>query len=110
MLLRLKRGREALQIKILGRPIEVTYTSKAAIEMLANEPDALGFFDGSTIFIRQSLNEQERARVFLHEAFHVMLMVGGLSSVLEELAEEAVCTLAENFADLLQDKDFRDHL
>lgn len=102
--------KKSLKIKILGRPISIEYCSGTRLDLLTDEKDTLGFFQGSTIFIKQSLNAEEKKRVFLHEVFHAMLSVGGLTNLLEERAEEAVCTVAESFADLLSDEAFQEHL
>lgn len=97
-------------MKILGREIAVEYCSTTRLSILANDPEAVGYFDGSTIFIKQSLTKDEKARVFLHEVMHALLGITGLTYLLEDKMEEALCNLSESYQVLIKDEEFNKHL
>lgn len=86
-------------IKVLGREIKVEYCSQTRLSLLADDADALGFFDGETIFIKQSLSEKPKKRILMHEKIHAILAISGLSNMLDSDMEEAICDAMETLAE-----------
>jgi Zn-dependent peptidase ImmA (M78 family) len=99
-----------LEIPILGRKIAVRYVSDKELQTLGNDTDLLGFFYRNTIYISTSITGDQAKQVLLHELNHAILEITGLSSVLEDKQEEAVCTALESYLEIIRNKKLTEFL
>jgi Zn-dependent peptidase ImmA (M78 family) len=95
-------------LSLLGRPVVFIELNEFSFEHRAKEAkvfsdDLQGWFDPSSfkIYIRKSLSQEQKKRVYIHELMHAVLCVTGISSVLKKRHEEAVCTATEILADFI---------
>lgn len=70
--------------------------------------EVLAWYDNEedVIYVWSGLEGGVFKRVLMHEVAHVILRVSGLSNILEDKMEEAVCDAFEGMADLIQDRKF----
>ena len=92
----------------MGRTVLVIELNEFSFQYRAKQADVWtndlqGWFDPATfkIYIRKSLDAEQKRRVFLHEFCHCLLQVGGVSEILSLRHEEAVCTAIENLVPFL---------
>jgi len=84
-----------MDITLLGRKIPVEYCSQLRLDVLTSSQGALGYFDGDMIYILQSMPEDKQERVLRHEKAHAILSITGLTNLLEDNLEEAICDAME---------------
>ena len=63
-----------------------------------------------TIYIHSGLDTDAFRRTLIHELAHATLAFSGLTHLLEDKTEEALCDLFENWLTLFQDKKFIEYL
>lgn len=80
---------------ILGRIIPIKVLSKRSLELLAEDKDAQGYWDGDAIYILDGLSEAKTKRIITHEIAHAVLAISGLSNLLDNNLEEAICDAFE---------------
>lgn len=93
-------NQKPFQLTILGRNIPVRYLSSLEIDKIARDDDILGYYCGvaQTIYINDLLEGKRLEETLLHEIMHVILNFSGLSEVLKEDLEEAICNAVEGLA------------
>lgn len=99
-----------MKIQILGRDIEIFYVSSKRLNELSEtskDECCLGFFNGTAIYVDKDLDKEVEHRVLFHEICHVILSISGLSLVLKDDLEEAVCTVMESMATILKQEEVR---
>lgn len=89
-----------MEIQILGRRLTVRFLSDREIQHISQDPKTIGFFENDCIYVSSSLNQKQTRRVLLHEISHAILDITGLSEILEDQTEEALCTSMENLSEL----------
>lgn len=96
-----------LEIPVLGRKISVRFVSDKELNRLANDTDCVGLYDGNaeTIYLSSSITHEHSRRVLLHELTHAVLNITGLSMLLEDKQEEAVCTAFEGFLESFRSEE-----
>jgi Zn-dependent peptidase ImmA (M78 family) len=100
------------KVNILGESIDIRLISEEELHRLidtrADEHEVYGAFlpGHRTIYINKSLEPEQIGRTLIHEVVHAHLSICGLSSLLEENMEEAVCVALEGFYNLVQSKEF----
>lgn len=97
-------------MKILGREIAIEYCSQTRLSVIADDAEAIGYYDGTIIYIKQTLSKAEKSRIFLHEVMHAIIGISGLSSLISEDQQEALCNVSECYHELFQDEEFKKHL
>ena len=88
-----------MTITILGREIPVEFVSQKTLDEVSEDKESIGYFDGNSIFIKQSLPAAQKQRVLKHEIIHAMFNISGLTHLLKPDIEEAICDLMENTPD-----------
>lgn len=96
-----------MELRILGRKIQVRYVSDRELAQMTDESDVLGLFYNDTIYLSSSLTQEQARRVLFHEITHAVLNVSGLSNILKTKHEEAVCNAFESLADIFQDQELQ---
>jgi Zn-dependent peptidase ImmA (M78 family) len=93
-----------LEIPVLGRKVGVRFESDKELQKLSNEPDCVGLYDGNTqtIYLSVSLSYEGARYVLLHELAHAFLNITGLTQLLDDKQEEAVCTAFESYLDVFR--------
>jgi Zn-dependent peptidase ImmA (M78 family) len=91
-----------LEIPVLGRKIGVRFISDKELAQLTKDPECLGCFDGNTVYISSSVSQEHARRVLLHEISHVILAITGLTNLLGEGHEEAICDAFESYLQLFR--------
>lgn len=88
------------ELLVLGKSVKISYVSKS--ELKAHGEDLWGVYlpEGPEILIYKHLAVKRRLEVLRHEVMHAMLDISGLSTILNEKEEEAICNLVENFPTL----------
>lgn len=99
-----------LEIPILGRKIGVRYVSDKELQTIGNDTDLLGFFHRNTIYISTSVTGDQAKQVLLHELAHAVLDITGLTNVIEDKQEEAICTAFESFLEVLRNRKLTEFL
>lgn len=104
-------------INILGRAVKIKPVGRHELAEAADvEPDRDGsleaYFDpfNNTIYIYKGLDAEGYKHTLLHEIVHAYFCLSGMTELLEEKQEEAICMLLENMLPLFQDKKFVEHL
>lgn len=103
---------------VLGREIKISLVSQEELVKMSRqvEPDNTGSLtawfdpDEDTIYIWSGLPPETFKRTLLHEIFHSMLSISGITKILEDKQEEAICVLAENLLELFVDDKLREVL
>lgn len=80
---------------LLGRKIPVNLVSRITLTAISEDEDTLGFFDGDAIYVLKTLHPEKQKRVITHEIVHAILSISGLSNLLEDSLEEAICDAME---------------
>lgn len=93
------------KLTILGREIRVKKATAKEIEVVCKDKGCLGYFDGNTIYVSRTLSEEQFKRVLLHEVSHAVLSITGLTNLLEDEKEEAICDAFESFVELFKNKN-----
>lgn len=85
------------QLKILGRNIPVNYLSPLEINAVAKDDDILGYYCGTAqaIYINNTLEGKRLEETLIHEIVHAILNFSGLTQMMPEGLEEAVCNAME---------------
>lgn len=88
------------QLKILGRNVPVVLLNQTEIDKLAKDKDILGFFcsKSQTIYINSGLKGIRYKEVLYHEMMHATLCFAGVSQLLTNKIEEAICNAVEAWA------------
>jgi len=88
------------QIRLLGRNIPIHYVSSTEIDKLAKDKEILGYYCNSTqsIYINKTLKGKHAERVLRHELMHATLDISGLTNLIDDKLEEALCNVMESWA------------
>ena len=84
-----------MTVSILGNDIEVYYVSQLDLTKRTKDKDSLGFWDGEAIYVLETLSEHRKKRIFTHEVIHAIFSLTGLTKMMEEKLEEAICDALE---------------
>lgn len=97
----------------MGQKIEILAVSKKDLlekkqEFADSDEEVWGWFCPieRRIYIYSGLEEASFKRVLLHELTHVLFAISGLTNVIDDKMEEAICDLNENMLDLFSNKEF----
>lgn len=88
-----------MDIKVLGRTVSIDVVSSKTLKTLSGDDNNLGFFDGTRIYLLATLNKDQKKRILTHEIIHAFLHISGLTNLLDEKLEEAICDSIENLVD-----------
>lgn len=100
------------KVNILGESIDIRIISEEELHKLIDtrpdEHEVFGAFlpGHRTIYINKSLEPEQIGRTLVHEIVHAHLSLCGLSALLDDKMEEAVCVALEGFYNTMQNKDF----
>lgn len=84
-----------MNLTLLGRNIDVISMAPNDLEVISNQKGCLGYFDGTHIYLSSLLTGDEYSRVLVHEACHAIFAVSGLTNLLDDNLEEALCDALE---------------
>lgn len=99
----------------MGRRLKIVLVSQAEVAAYkANDPDLAaeaelwGWFDpiNGSIHIWSGLEEAAFKRVLLHEITHALFALSGLTHMMDDKLEEAVCDVSEHLVDLFSNQKF----
>lgn len=99
-----------MELRVLGRKIQVRYVSDRELQQLSDETEVLGLFYNDVIYLSSSLGQEQARRVLFHEIAHAFLNVSGLSNVLKHKHEEAICSALEGLDDVFQNEELQQFL
>lgn len=102
------------EIEILGRIIKLKHVSESEIlEKFSKDGEhrpgsVLAWYSTAdkTVYYWSGSDEQVQRESILHEIFHATLDVSGVSQLLTEEMEEALCTMTESWLELFNNKKF----
>lgn len=95
-----------LEIPVLGRKIGVRFVSDKELSLYAKEADLLGCYDANkTILLSSSIPLEQAKSVLCHELMHALLTRSGLSNVMDEKLEEAICDASESLLEMFRDAE-----
>lgn len=89
-----------MTLSILGRAIRVITISNGDLDKISGTENSLGLYMDDTIYLASSLQDEARRRVLLHEATHAVLTISGLTNLIEDNLEEAICDAVEALANV----------
>jgi hypothetical protein len=95
-----------LEIPILGRKISVRFASDKDLANLAKDSECWGYYENEVITLSSSLNHEHARKILMHELAHAVLKISGISNLLEEKQEEAICDAFETYVDVFRDEEF----
>ena len=81
---------------ILGRQIEIVVVPDGDLSKMADQEHCLGLYQGDTIYLASSLTGEAKKRVLMHELVHVVFAVSGLTNLIDDKLEEAICDALES--------------
>lgn len=84
-----------MSLIILGREIQIVTVPDAELHKMVDGEECLGLYKNETIYIASSLQGVARSRVIVHETVHAVLGISGLTNLIDEDLEEAVCDSVE---------------
>jgi Zn-dependent peptidase ImmA (M78 family) len=99
-----------MEINILGRKICVRYVSDRELNQITKDTDCLGYFDNNTIFLSSSLSMEHSKRVLLHELAHAVMAITGLTNVIQNEQEEAICDAFESLLEVFRNEQISNFL
>lgn len=85
-----------MNISLLGRQVAVLTVSAESLSRITNDSNSIGYFDGKSIYLLNTLEGETKNRVLTHEVVHAILNISGLSNLLEDNLEEAICDAMES--------------
>jgi len=87
-----------MTLTVMGRRVEVKHVSQEEMKQLDKTQDLMGHFNPQdmTIHILSTLDKEISKRTLMHELFHAVLAISGLTAMLSDKQEEAVCNVIEN--------------
>lgn len=100
------------KVNILGETIDIRLVSEEEVakHMGENTADysAYGVYVpiDRTIYINKSLEPDQARKTLIHEIIHAHMSISGLTSILDDKVEEAVCTALESLYHLFISKEF----
>lgn len=100
-----------MEVQLLGRKVKISFVSKDILRELSESTpseDIWGYYDSisSHVYVYSGLKGGPRSRVILHELFHAVLGISGVTNVLNDRVEESVCDTAEALVDIFKDPKF----
>lgn len=104
------------KIVVLGEVIDIRLVSEEEVaKKIGADPDSFDSYGcyvpiDRTIYINKSLEPDQIRKTLIHELIHANLSISGLSNILEDKLEEAVCTALENMYNLFNNKEFVNEL
>lgn len=87
-----------MTVKILGRDIYIYVIPDGDLVKMTATEDCTGFFKDDRIYLANSLQEDQRKRVLIHELCHAVFSISGLTNLLEDELEEAICDALETLS------------
>lgn len=87
---------ETIVINILGRDLRIIDIPNIDLDKMAGIEDCWGLFKGDSIYLATSLTGEQRKRVLIHELTHAVLAISGLTNLIEDKLEEAICDAMES--------------
>jgi len=102
------------ELTVLGRRIQVKHVALPELREIYPDPaeEILGWFSqsDSCIYLWSGLEQDAYKRVLLHELTHSYIAVSGLSNLISDDQEEAICDLFESFVEQFQNKKLVEEL
>lgn len=91
-----------MKIELMGVELDVRLVSPEQLD------DAYGAYTNmqELIILDETLKEKQLQRVLLHELVHATLNLTGVSEILEDSQQEAVCVALENLVPLITKQVF----
>lgn len=97
-------------VNLMGRSIQIKLVSKKALKKITGDNgDTVGYYSPpeAVIYLDKTLDAEARRRVLLHELMHATISLSGITHLLEDKMEEAICDVAENWVMLFRDSSLR---
>lgn len=100
-----------VQIKAIGQKELLEKRAEGGVESGPGE-EVHGWYSPmeSTVYIHSGLDTECFRRVLLHELAHATFSFSGLTHLLQDSKEEAICDVLENWLSLFQDRRFVESL
>lgn len=84
-----------MEINILGRKIPVLFVSDKELSHVAKDGDCWGCYVDNKIYVSSSASYDRAKNTITHEAIHAVFDITGITHLITEEQEEAICNALE---------------